>query len=302
MLDIGSGSGLLAMMAVRAGAREVHSAEMVPALAAAARHIVAANGFAEHVTVHNAMSTTLEPAHIGGLADLLVCEIVDDMLLGEGILTSVADARRRLLAPSACILPSRAAIWCMAVEARPKPHEGIELDAHDLFLCDLALSPEPLATLKLHHMRPSDDYTLLSRPLRLFDFDLAGASLDRMLEPRTTDRLPLAITAGGVLNALVIYFSLDLDGNPAHAYSSGLDSAGSHWEMNTRWLPHELRVRRGQSLSLIATHTDHHVSTLRIPDVTADMLAGGVGHKHIVGMPVMQDAAVALDYASSGAL
>jgi len=59
-------------------------------------------------------------------------------------------------------------------------------------------------------------------------------------------------------------------------------------------------VRDG-SVSLIATHTDHHVSTLRIPDVTADMLAGGVGHKHIVGMPVMQDAAVALDYASGGA-
>ena len=34
MLDIGSGSGLLAMMAVRAGAKRVSSLEMVPAMAA----------------------------------------------------------------------------------------------------------------------------------------------------------------------------------------------------------------------------------------------------------------------------
>ena len=102
-----------------------------------------------------------------------------------------------------------------------------------------------------------------------------------------------------MLNALVVYFSLDVDGaHPsAHTYSSGPETFGSHWEQNTRWLPHELRVRRGQRLSLIAQHDDHHVGTLRIPDVTADMLQGMVGHAHVVGLPVMQDAAVALDYA-----
>ena len=107
--------------------------------------------------------------------------------------------------------------------------------------------------------------------------------------------MPLPITDDGVLNALLIYFSLDLDGE--HRYSSGPESPQSHWEQNTRWLPHELRVRRGQRLSLTARHDDHHVSTLRILNVTAEMLAGVVGHRHVVGMPVMQDAAVALDFA-----
>ena len=57
VLDIGSGSGLLAMMAARAGASEVHSLEMVPALAAVAKHIVAANGYSDTVHVHRALST-----------------------------------------------------------------------------------------------------------------------------------------------------------------------------------------------------------------------------------------------------
>ena len=46
VLDIGSGTGLLAMMAVRAGAAEVVSCEMNPAIAGAALKIVAANGYA----------------------------------------------------------------------------------------------------------------------------------------------------------------------------------------------------------------------------------------------------------------
>ena len=40
VLDVGSGSGLLAMMSVRAGADRVSSLEMVPAMAAVARYIV----------------------------------------------------------------------------------------------------------------------------------------------------------------------------------------------------------------------------------------------------------------------
>ena len=83
MLDIGSGSGLLAMMAARAGAEVVHSLEMVPALARCATHIVNANGYSKGVTIHSIMSTDLDPATVGGKFDILVCEIVDDLLLGR---------------------------------------------------------------------------------------------------------------------------------------------------------------------------------------------------------------------------
>ena len=44
-------------------------------------------------------------AALGGRCELLVCEIVDDMLLGESVPTTVADARRRLLTKDAIILP-----------------------------------------------------------------------------------------------------------------------------------------------------------------------------------------------------
>ena len=94
VLDIGSGSGLLAMMAVRAGAKRVSSLDMVPAMAAVATHIVEQNGMCDVVRVQNAKSTDLEPEDLGGLAEMLVCELVDNEFLGEGTLFSIADARR----------------------------------------------------------------------------------------------------------------------------------------------------------------------------------------------------------------
>lgn len=287
------------MMAARAGAGEVHSLEMVPALAAVARHIAAVNGFGETVRIHTARSTEVDAAALGGKFDILVCEIVDDMLLGEGVLTSVSDARTRLLSPSACVLPRGGAIWALAVEMRPQMRDGIALDDQMIFLCDLSTTPEPLANVKLQHLAPGKDYRPLAAPLRLFDFDWAGCSPpDALCARRTTQPLPMRITSDGVLSALLVYFTIDLDGDPANGYGNGPEFARSHWEQNCRWLPHELKVRRGERLTLIAHHDDHHVAWLRIPDVRPRHLEGMVGHAHIVGLPMMQDAAVALDYAS----
>src|SRR5262249_40091000 len=51
ILDIGAGSGLLSMMAARAGATSVVACEKVPAIAEKAEHIVALNGFEKQIRV-----------------------------------------------------------------------------------------------------------------------------------------------------------------------------------------------------------------------------------------------------------
>ncbi|MBN8501100.1 MAG: 50S ribosomal protein L11 methyltransferase [Sphingomonadales bacterium] len=77
VLDIGTGSGLLAMMAARAGAAHVHACEFEPRLARTAREIIAANGFADRITVHSCHSSRLDRNRdLGGGADLIVSEIL----------------------------------------------------------------------------------------------------------------------------------------------------------------------------------------------------------------------------------
>jgi type II protein arginine methyltransferase len=73
VLEIGTGTGLLAMMAARAGAAAVISCEMTPVIAEKAAEIVARNGYADRVRVVAKHSDKLDAeADMGGRADLLV--------------------------------------------------------------------------------------------------------------------------------------------------------------------------------------------------------------------------------------
>src|SRR5262249_41477952 len=87
VLEIGCGSGLLAMMAARAGAAAGVSCEMGTAIAGKAAEIGARNGDSDRVRVIAKHSSMLDAeTDLGGRADVLVSEIVDSALLGELVL------------------------------------------------------------------------------------------------------------------------------------------------------------------------------------------------------------------------
>jgi type III protein arginine methyltransferase len=84
VLEIGTGSGLFAMMAARAGASEVIACESNAPVADAATAIIAKNGFAHRVRIIAKKSTALHAgADLGGKADLLICEIMTNNLIDD---------------------------------------------------------------------------------------------------------------------------------------------------------------------------------------------------------------------------
>jgi len=108
VLEIGTGTGLLAMMAARAGAGEVITCEADPAIAMAAQKIIARNGYADRVRVITKHSTSLDVQDdLGGPVDILVSEIISDDLISEGTLPVIEHAARHLVKPGAKIIPAR---------------------------------------------------------------------------------------------------------------------------------------------------------------------------------------------------
>lgn len=119
VLDIGSGSGLLAMMAARAGASRVTTVEVDGAMAQVAKKIVATNSLNSRVQcVHNRSTELRIPEDMPTKADIIVSEILGTGLLDEGIRPTVCDALARLAAKNAVFIPSGATLLAQLVESK----------------------------------------------------------------------------------------------------------------------------------------------------------------------------------------
>lgn len=111
VLDIGTGTGILAIAAAQAGARRVYAMEMT-GLADLADAMFRQNDPAGRITLLRGRSQDLE---LPEKATVLVSEIIGNDPLGEGVLETFADARQRLLMPDARIIPQAVTISVVPV-------------------------------------------------------------------------------------------------------------------------------------------------------------------------------------------
>jgi type I protein arginine methyltransferase len=101
VLDVGTGTGLLAFMASRAGARKVYALEHSDFIDVA-REIARFNGFTniEFVRTNSREFTPPEPI------DVIVHEQMGDELFNENMVQNLLELRKRVLRPGGRILPS----------------------------------------------------------------------------------------------------------------------------------------------------------------------------------------------------
>lgn len=112
VVDIGTGTGVLATCAALAGARKVYAVES-SGIAEVAARVFSANGVEDRVTLMRERSTSLT---LPERASVLVTETIGNDPLDEQMLEIVADAKKRLLLPDARIIPSAIEIWGIAVD------------------------------------------------------------------------------------------------------------------------------------------------------------------------------------------
>lgn len=259
VLDIGAGSGLLAMMAARAGAAEVVTCEMVVPVAEKAREIIACNGYADRVTLHALKSTCLTVGkELPRRADILVSEILDVGLLGEHVLPTLAHARRHLLVADANIIPARATVWMMPLESK-EIYElvyadnanscGFDFEGFNLFA---RIGYEQLAVRRYAHKS-------LAAPIRVLDFDFAQDVPDR------TVTLEIVPEDDGLIHAWAFWFTLDLDDETR--LDIGPYSEDTCWAQAVQVVPAALAVRYGVPVRVEAVQTQFKISFRAVQDL-----------------------------------
>jgi protein arginine N-methyltransferase 1 len=120
VMDLGCGPGVFALLACKLGARRVYAVEPDNVIGLA-REAAVANGFADRIEFFEKLSTEItlpEPATI------IVSDLRGVLPWFEQNISSVIDARKRLLAPGGVLIPRRDVLWAAVVEA---PEQYAEL-------------------------------------------------------------------------------------------------------------------------------------------------------------------------------
>ncbi|HWD28534.1 MAG TPA: 50S ribosomal protein L11 methyltransferase [Rhizomicrobium sp.] len=208
ILEIGTGAGMLALMAARAGAAKVVTCEKDPVAAALARDLVARNGYDDRIVVIDKSSHELAVGvDLDRPADLLFCDIFGDKLLDFDPLPALADARQRLLAPGAPVMPARGMLR-VALAHWDNYWRAMHIDSAAGF--DLApLADFAVRTLAVDIGDPT--IRLLSHPQNVLAFDFAAAS-----HPESGRGVARTEgTAAGEANGIARWIRLELDGRIA---------------------------------------------------------------------------------------
>lgn len=125
VLDLGSGTGILGLLATRAGAARVYAVEET-ALGGLAREIAAANNVSNRIRVVRGWSTWVT---LPELADVVVSDQIGPFGIEAGMFEYFADARRRLLKADGRTIPSAIRWRCAPVECAPL-REAIDFWRH----------------------------------------------------------------------------------------------------------------------------------------------------------------------------
>ncbi len=208
VLDIGTGPGIFALLACRAGAARVYAVEPAPIIGVA-RAVALANGCGDRITFIEASSREID---LPEPADVIVSDIHGQLPLRADAIPALIDARNRHLRPGGTLIPLVDTIHGAVVEA-PRTYERA-LGGWDVASVGLDFSAaRDLATNALWRM-VDDDGRLLSAPG-------AWAELDYRVLQTASVRAPLEwdITEPGSAHGVMLWFEAHL--SPSVTLSTG---------------------------------------------------------------------------------
>ncbi|XP_072308641.1 protein arginine N-methyltransferase 7 [Eucyclogobius newberryi] len=271
VLDIGTGTGLLSMMAVTAGADLCYAVEVFKPMAQAARRIVDRNGFSDKIKIINKHSTEVTVGACGDMrsrANVLITELFDTELIGEGALPSYEHAHAHLMRAECEAVPHRARVYAQLVQCerlwswahlRPLsvgpsqllPYRALDSCAGSHAVCDVQMSQVP-----------PHSFTALSPRLTAFTVDFSKAVSS---EPQT-HRCRFVAQCSGQAQVVLSWWDICMDPDdsivcsmaPSWTYEDPSSAPWrDHWMQSVYFLPEQSAVTQGEELCVSVSHDDY---------------------------------------------
>jgi len=200
VLDLGAGTGILGLLACRAGAGRVYSVEFT-SIIGLARVNGRTNDFADRITFLRGFSTELE---LPEKVDVVVADQIGNFCFNTGLVRFFRDARERLLKPGGILMPS-------SVDLYAAPAEFPEIVKQLDFWCEpkagFDLSAARAIAANTGHFTKLRADQVLGAPVKLASLDLY-APLAR--EGTLSANLSFTVNRSGTLHGIGTWFSAQL--------------------------------------------------------------------------------------------
>ena len=272
VVDLGTGTGLLAYFACQAGAARVFAIEQGP-IVNLARELSLLNRFADRIEFFEDVSYRVE---LPEPADVLITETLWNFGMGEGMVGFLVDARRRFLKPGARVIPAAVDLHVVPVQSdrlyallhdRPPDRHGIDL------------SPVRHYMVNNVHMPHLDAGGFLSQPARLL-----GTELDESATPDFDASVRVTATAAGVVHGICGWFASRL--SPGVVLTTEPPSTDSSWAHAFFPLQNPIGVLPGDDIEMrIDTADNGSLWRWRIEVRRAGRVVGGYDQTSASGFP-----------------
>ncbi|KAK2140166.1 hypothetical protein LSH36_1457g00024 [Paralvinella palmiformis] len=289
VLDIGTGTGLLSMMAVRHNADVVTACEAFTPMYNCAKQVISDNGLTDRINLvpKHSNKLTVGPvwspstSHVfmryftdGGdmpkRANILVTEVFDTELIGEGALPTFHHAHKHLLEENCVVVPSLANLYIQVVHC-DKASKWSRFQPITLPNGADVRPPSKLkkcsGTISVHDLQmeliPQDWFTPITEPVKVFRFDFSGKSPVHFKEH---DIKEMKAKVSGQCDAVFMWWDLQMDtlgdimlscapswAHPDPKHIQWRD----HWMQAVYYPQHQLHVEKGDSFVLHSCHDEY---------------------------------------------
>ena len=251
VVDVGTGTGILGMMACRAGAKKVYAIEP-DQIIELARQICTANGLTNQIVFLPGLSYEVS---LPDKADVLIAGHLHNFGVEMGLLSSIIDAQKRFLKPKASIIPQSVDLFVVPIELPDTYNEVIEFWKGRPAGFDYA-SVRELAVENCY-MVDLRESSFLSEPT-----SLVTIRFDQLDDTFISGRSTFIVSRNGVLHGIGGWCSAELSPNVTISNNPVLPSV--HWAQIYFPIEDQIAVKSGDRVLCSVDTNDGHTWRWRV--------------------------------------
>ncbi|HTI60175.1 50S ribosomal protein L11 methyltransferase [Mucilaginibacter sp.] len=262
VVDIGTGTGILAIAAARAGAKKVYAIE-AGSMADVAQAVINTTEYTDRITLIRSWSTQVE---LPEKADVLVSEIIGNDPFDENVLPVFFDARQRLLTPGARLIPGSIKVIGLPVQVPERMlknrilHEADLVNWEKWYDIDFSALKNIDADLSKHLIKLDTErlknVAIFNDPLVLAEVDL-NAITNLKIDNYVSG------TVAHEFNGLLIHFELGLD-DLLLSNQPGLPDRATSWVNFVWYLPGAAKLKIGDDYTINYKYSGGRDSEIRL--------------------------------------